>query len=255
MISIERLSFFRVTGGGVLRFAEHAPEGSGKAHAECNCTKSVRTRPTGSPVQIQQEFYVEGDGWSFRLAQRWCTFGELGGNEHAYIIFSKDFNNAQIEVVPVPGCGLTDAFFGHVYLGNCVDVSEFYNGFAPSRVVKLDEIYPHQVWTHACCFGKEAVRSFSDDGAEAGIWRERFLRAATVDRFLRSYRNGTLTPVSDLRDRLTADVTLITEVQALHDLLQPLSIVEELQQTETFRLCEEARQQVEPRKAVNDFVG
>ncbi len=69
----------------------------------------------------------------------------------------ESFDNLQIEVTGLPGIGRTDALLGHLYFGNAVDTSQFFNGHAPSRIVDLGKLGPGDVWAHQGSFGREAM--------------------------------------------------------------------------------------------------
>jgi hypothetical protein len=242
-IKVVRHSFFDVEGGGNLRFTERSP--AEDIHmGECNCTKNVHVRPSGTPASVQQEFITVDGDMSFRLSRLWMTFGEFGGDNHAYFHFHKDEPSVEIEAVPVPGYGLTECFFGHVYLGNQIDISKLMNGGWPSRIVDLSKIGPLDLWLHDCSMGREAMR-FMSESDEACMWREALGLAAEIKSFAdNKYIGDHDSSVEALRATIEADCALIGRVTALQRLLAP--IAKDLKNTETFSIGDAIRAAIEP---------
>jgi hypothetical protein len=159
-----RHSFYSVHGGSHLRWTEAAPSSAHRHHAECGCTVDAEARPTGVPIEIQQELTVAWPDclvifdemysapWvKFRRAgdiDAWVTRGwqgerPPGDDDHAYFRFHREENGVGIEVGS-PRFGLTGVLLTTLFLGNRVDVSRLRNGMLPSEVVDLSRIVPEQ---------------------------------------------------------------------------------------------------------------
>lgn len=251
MVEIERLSFFAVTGGGMLRFAEHSPLGSGKEHHECGCTQNTDARPTGKPSRVTQTFRVGDSRAHFRLSAdaSWLTFGEFGMDDHTYFIFSNGERSVKIET-SLPGYGPTDYFFAHLYYGNQIDVSKFINGHSPSNVVDLAKIDGEQLWLHGCSWGDEAVRTL-ENRREIETWSETFRLVDTIANRARGLLSDVTSPVENLRARLAADDEISGAVDRVVNLIAPF--VENPRNTELFRLGDEIFRELHPGIDWNDW--
>ncbi len=167
------------------RFTEHAPlcvEDSG--HDLCNCTRTVTDRPVGEPENVVQVITFEEIFGKYQMKLDM----EIGGttstcdqnavmftirwpraegkpprafsddkDEHAYFWFVRE-DNCQVEVTGTGDNGDVDCTLGSVLFGNRVDVSTFFNGALPSRVVDLTKISPEDVWLHYTMFGEAWAR-------------------------------------------------------------------------------------------------
>lgn len=247
LVKVERNLFFKVQGGGSLRFVEHAPASAfaEDEHHDCGCTTTVRARPAGTPSQVQQEFYIEDENASLRLIGLdgpWLTFGKFGSDdEHAYFMFNKNERSVRVEIT-LPDYGLTDCFFAHLYLGNAIDISRFMNGHSPSRIVDLSKIDAQQLWAHGCSFGSEAMRFFSD-AAEIEKWREVLHCATEIGQRVGAYNLDRSSTVEALRARLEADNEILDHAAKLKALLTPIV---DIKSTEMFRLCSEIDREIHP---------
>ena len=158
-VTVTRDNFFATTSGGHLRWAEASPTTAHQHGFECGCTQNVTARPSGSPASVRQEIRILWDGCVIALedevAEPWVTFRRAGDTEswiarkrvgtdeedddHAYIRFDGHQEAAKLEVSS-PGFGLIGCVLIDLYLGNQIDIRRLYNGFMPSRVVKLSKI-------------------------------------------------------------------------------------------------------------------
>lgn len=238
MIAVERFSFFDVQGGHHLRYVEHSPPEFHRDHAECGCTKNVSSRPSGRPSNVHQEFYVDDPAYCHQLSRRWLTFGATNG-AHAYFMFggARSISESSVKIeITMPGHGLTDCFFGSLYLGNRIDVSRFVNGHSPSEIVKLDEIAPDQLWVHDCNWGREAIRHLPDD-QEAVAWRNVFALVRKIDEQVMPLIADLESSVDALRARLEANDKLVMAAYRLKDRLS--TIIVNFRESELFHICNE----------------
>lgn len=254
-ISVMRDSFFG-TSKGTLRYAEHSPAMPCEEKQICNCTRSVAERPLGEPDQVQQTIkFEEGLGdYAFELSLGhlgpWFTFRwrgpEKGWNykaepEWAHAYFMSGPGRLNIEIT-VPGYGLTDHFFGHVFFGNRVDVSALMNGHSPSRIVDLSKVPDDQVWAHMCNWGVEAVSPFVE-GEETRRWREVKKEIDEIASAAEGYNRDLPFTVDGIRLRVMDDEPLLRRVVLARDWF--VSSLRRLKDTEMWRACDEANNRTE----------
>ena len=182
-LCVSKLMFFD-GGDRTLRFVEHAPADVHETeHDICGCTQNVAERPKGRPATVQPEIvlYARRPPFdiNFDLTSLWLTLrldqplprvegasvpmrqelrDAFHGFEvipHAYFIFSE--RKVDIEIT-LPGYGLTDCFFAHVFVGNRHDTTCLMNGHSQSRIVDLAKLAFDDVWVHECSVGDEVMR-------------------------------------------------------------------------------------------------
>lgn len=254
-LQVVRRNFFS-TPKGTLRFTEHSPEAIEHEDFECNCTKSVVLRPPGKPDQITQDIALVQEApdykLSFSLSSLWYDFRFLpeikvawsGKPEkrHAYFIF--DCNNIKNSIrieITQPGYGRIGCFFGNLYFGNKVDISTLMNGHSTSRIIKLKEIGPHQVWAHGCNFGKEAF-GFLRECAETNRWRQAQDDVSEIRTLAAPFTADLKSPVDALRQQVEVQADLVALARTTGEWLW--SIVANLKQTELFRCCDEVEKAI-----------
>lgn len=224
-IQVERFSFWPNPKGGSLRWTEHSPANSGaKEHFECGCTKNAAERPTGKPEQVQQRvLYLDPSrNVEFDLVRRHFTIRGATYSPHSYYWFGKD--GIQIEICRpagpkrIPGMyrieeDPNDVLFAHVYRGNEVDISHFFNGHSPSRLVKLDRLKPDDVWLHrgSGLGGAEAMRFLE---REKPFWSEVF----DLFKSIRRPTDATIS-VDEVRANVEADTERLFHIETLVDKL------------------------------------
>lgn len=208
-------------------------------HAICDCTRSVEDRPAGEPESVSQIIdFVETIGpYKMRLEMTIAHHGHgiaseetiadlrrddnlikfwihwprkegvpapskmihgLREDEHAYFWFLRP-DHLKVDVTGTGDHDDLDCTLGNVLFGNAVDVSTFFNGHSPSRVVDLSKIAPDDVWVHHCTIGDEAQAKL-EDGREAACWRE-FKRHADLIRSLIAPINAIDVGVDEVRER------------------------------------------------------
>ncbi len=236
-VTVIRNHYYR-TPKGTLLYAEHSPVSIRHGKQICNCTKSVAERPSGQPNEIQQDIRVEQDLGTHRidlhfrgLDSPWFTFRK--DDWHAYFISGN--RGLSIEIM-LPGYGLTDCFFGHVYFGNKVDTNQLMNGHSPSRIVDLSVITPDQVWAHECNWGREAVAIFRES-SETEKWREVKGKLDVIGIAAGAYNRDLESSVYGLRSRIETDEAFLVGVTSIRDWF--VSVLLDLKTTEMFRACNE----------------
>ncbi len=228
MITVRRNLFFYKPNEGYLRFTENSPFKEECDHQVCNCTKAVAERPSGEPEQKQQYVsYIHKDknyDYEVDLASP-CKFtlrwpGESWDKDHkdtchnhAYYWFKSDNNGLQIEIAK-DGYGYAGCFFGHLYLGNAVDTSRFFNGHSDSRIVDLTEIGPDELWMHECGCGKEAT-CFFQECAESAEWQMVYEIHKRISQEVRTYAEDFVSSVERIREKVEKDVRMIEAAQYL----------------------------------------
>jgi len=228
MIEITRNLYFH-SPEGYLRYAERSPAKEECDHQICNCTKSVAKKPAGEPSQKQQyiEFIEKDKDYTYEvgLAGTGCNFtlrwpGEVWDKDHkwcsknhAYYWFN-DNKMIQIEIIK-EGYGGTDCFFSHLYLGNEVDTSRFYNGHSKSKIVDLSKIKPKELWTHYCGMGQEAMRSLSEEVGETAEWRAVYGLQERIAATARTYSEDFVSSVEKVREGVEANAKMLDDVQTL----------------------------------------
>lgn len=255
-VRVERHSFHKAPLGGHHRFSEYSPEAPPRRPFECNCTKTVTSRPSAPAHQVQQIISLEGEHQKYQVDIRfdsrregpWITFRWPGPKDgwvdraepdrtHAYFIMDVNGkkNSLSVEIV-LPGYGRTDCFFGHLYFGNQVDVSTLMNGHAPSNIIDLSKIRPNQVWAHECRSGKEAM-TFLREGGETEGWRTLKLTATDQLHAMRPYQEDLHSSVDEIREGVQANEKILTAADIMKVWLA--HIVTNLKDTELFRSADE----------------
>lgn len=188
-IKVSRTSFFQSPTGGTLAYSEHSPEQPEEhEHQVCNCTKVVNTRPEGEPYQtrldIEAHTQTQGLNAEFNLTNlcftlRWGEANERGyQDDHSRFGFHPEQHSAQIEICipgydPIPGYKKPlNYFITNLYLGNQIDISHFFNGHSPSRIVDLSRLQPNTLWVHKNFFPERMAILPNTD--EASSWRKCF---------------------------------------------------------------------------------
>jgi hypothetical protein len=223
-LTIERHSFFQDPCAGTLRFSEVAPPPAVAEceHQVCNCTKHVLTRPAGEPHEVhtaaifveqmgkyQVKLQLRGERVDFSL--HWprerpvVDMFDNGRQDHAYFWWGCSGSGCQVEITGTGENLPVNCSFGHVYFGNQVNISEFFNGHSPSRVVKLDQIKPEQVWVHHGGVGEEFLSFFPPEHPETAQW---WVLQAQVHalRMLGQQLDAT-TPVAEIREQMLSKLT------------------------------------------------
>ena len=264
-IEVIRTSWFRRP-SKTLAYEEHSPGRTCEAHAICGCTDMVTERPEGEPdsevLQVQVKGVHRGLEAQASVSDRtlWSTFrwdqrpedeairvdkseSERGRKAHAYFLFSP--GRVGLEIYQ-PGYGRVDYFFGHIFLGNEVDISKLYNGHSPSKVVDLSKLSADALWVHDCSWGREAMRAFSDS-PEAQNWR---LWSRTAQDILAQTQHS-LTQHSPTEDVHVIRAAL--EASGVEKLVAGLqehlaALLGDFRQTEVFRLCDEIAEEIKPRR-------
>lgn len=245
MIKVKRNLYFLPKGKGYLRYSESSPEDKECEHQVCNCTKAVTERPDGEPQQKQQYIeFIRDDKFEVRLSADGCNFTlrwpgntwsawdkehKWPSNNHAYFWFKKNYG-LYIEITK-EGYNETNCFFGHMYFGNKVDISSFFNGHSPSRVVDLEKVGPEELWMHYCSFGGEKVISLREC-EETTRWREVFATQAEIAKIARTYEEDYVSSVEDIRKRVSKETEMLDMVNHLCGWFD--SVVENLDKTEMF---------------------
>jgi len=223
-----RRNLFFDTSKGTLRFSENSPEVKECEHQVCNCTKAVTERPEGEPNQKQQyvtfkdkdEYYnfeviLDGEGCKFTLRWDGVTWDEdhkWKSNNHAYYWFN---NNGMIQIeITKKGYGNTGCFFGHMYLGNKIDISRLFNGHSKSKIVKLEEIAPDEIWMHDCMFGGEVMISLPSCD-ESRMWRQVYEVQKRISEAARTYSDDFVSDVEKIREWAEGDDLMLMDVKYL----------------------------------------
>lgn len=245
MVEVTRNLFF-YTKNGTLRYSENSPAKEECDHQVCNCTKAVKDRPEGEPNQKQQyiEFHKKDKDYNYEvgLAGAGCHFtlrwpGEVWDKEHkwssknhAYYWFNSS-DSIQVEIIK-EGYGRTNCFFAHLYLGNEVDTSKFFNGHSPSRIVDLAKLKPDEVWAHQCGFGSEAQISMRecDENVE---WRGIYAIQKKIQEAARTYDQDFESDVQTIKEAVEKNETMLQDVEKLCHWFR--IVTKHLDQTELFR--------------------
>lgn len=238
-LTIERVSFFQAPKGRSLRLREHAgaPPPEHNRH-DCNCTKTVTTRPEGKPHQVSQTVVYRSQrdvgalevklGESFRHSGGLCwtfTWGEstdpghgTGHQPHAYFWATGLEHEAMIEVVnrvrPWKDFGNRDAgesIGARLFMGREIDTSEFFNGHSPSQVVDLADIGEREVWMHYR-IGHESMKRVAE-GPEADRWREVFDTTSWIAKRVERYWSLTCPPADSVHALVATDELLASRVE------------------------------------------
>lgn len=245
MIKVKRNLYFLTKENGYLRYSESSPEEKECEHHVCNCTKAVSEKPDGEPKQNQQyiEFFkdnkfkvgLSADGCQFTLrlpGNTWLAWGKEGkstSSNHAYFWFKKNYA-LYIEITK-EGYNETNCFFGHMYFGNKVDISSFFNGHSPSRIVNLEKVGSEELWMHYCSFGSEKVISLREC-EETTLWREMFVTQEKITKIARTYEEDYISSVEDIRQTVSKEVEMLDMVNDLCDWFD--IVVKNIDKTEMF---------------------
>ena len=231
---------------GYLRYSENSPVKEECDHQICNCTKAVVDRPVGEPHQKQQyiefiekdkdyiyEVGLAGTGCNFTLRwpgevwdedHKWCS------KNHAYYWFNSN-GMIQIEIIK-EGYGDTNCFFSHVFRGNVVDTSTFFNGHSNSRIVDLTKLRDDEIWAHYCGFGSEAQCSFRkcDETAE---WQKIYEIQEEIADVARTFDQDFESSVDKIRADVEGSVQMLADAQYLCRWFS--WVTKNLEKTEMFR--------------------
>ena len=204
-LSVRRYSFFNGKTQN-LRFTEHAPPKDECDHPICNCTCNVAVRPAGEPHQVTQSIIFTKDtpykATEFDLSTGWLTFRwdispedkkkcvskwrREDEDERAYFMFNHKQRSVKVQM-PVYGYPPGDHIFPHLYMGDQIDISNFYNGHSPSTVVDLSKLSTEDIWLHDSNFGTEAMMIFDDNG-EALAWRQTLIKMERLAQLMSPYQ-------------------------------------------------------------------
>jgi hypothetical protein len=245
MIEVRRNLFFQ-SPKGYLRYSENSPTKEECDHQVCNCTKAVKDRPAGESNQQQQYIeIVEKDKdytYEVGLAGIGCLFtlrwpGEVWDKEHkwcsknhAYYWFNSN-GMIQIEIIK-EGYGNTDCFFAHVFRGNAVDTSKFFNGHSNSRIVDLTKLKSDEIWSHYCGMGEEVQCSFRECD-ETEQWRRVYAIQKKIAEKARTYDSDFASSVESIRADVESDRRMLVDTQELCDWFS--WVTKNLEKTEMFR--------------------
>ena len=268
-LQVTRYSFFKGD-TQTLRFAEHAPPKDECNHPICNCTRHVAERPAGEPHQVTQSIILTKDApykkTEFDLSTGWLTFRwDLSPEDekkcvstwrrededhHAYFMFNHKQRSVRIEIA-VPGYPPGDYIFPHLYMGNQIDISTFFNGHSPSTVVDLSKLSTEDVWIHENGFGTEAILIY-DDNDEARDWRQTLAKMERLAQLMSPYQIQNYPLTGKTLTWSVEDVLL--EVQENHEIAKVAdsiieycsSLVSIFKTTDLFRLQQKIDQKVHP---------
>jgi hypothetical protein len=250
-ISIERTSYFHPEKGPHLAWKESSPPHKHSEKHLCNCTKQVTERPEGTPDQVVQHVLILGDQGQFKtevdlttlhFTFRWDESLDVDCRKHAYFWFSTKENRLQIEVT-VPKYGRVDCFFGHLYLGRNINVSQLYNGHSPSEVIDFREFKEDQLWAHHCDWGCESVLFFDDASPETVKWKSLFRRIEVLRERTQKYREDLTSPVKLIHSALEEDSATLSHVASIRSDL--VATINNLTATQLFSVCAAANAQAE----------
>jgi hypothetical protein len=249
MVEVRRNLFFSGVKQGYLRYSEISPPKEECDHQVCNCTKAVQDRPAGEPEQQNQhiQFVEKGKDYTYEvnLVSTGCQFvlrwpGVVWDKEHkwfsknhAYYWFNSNGvdNMIQIEIIK-EGYGKTNCFFAHVYLGDIIDTSRFFNGHSNSRIVDLTKLKSDEVWAHQCGFGSEAQCSFRECH-ETQEWRRIYAIQQKIAATARTYTEDFVSSVEKVRLGIESESHMIDDVRHLCRWFSWVTI--NLEKTEMFR--------------------
>jgi hypothetical protein len=249
MLIVNRNSFFRGP-KGTLIFSESWPPQPRHEHQICNCTREVCERPVGTPNQVKQAVTLSGEEglpWDFNLGSGWLTFrwgepdekGHRPHDPHAYFMFVD--KRVRLELCePHTLEDIRDhVFFGNLYWGNRIDISQMMNGHSPSKVVDLSSIGPDDFWTHECNWGKEAFSLVQ--GPEIAMWRDLIEQATRIRVEVSPFTHNRNSSVEDIYHKVEGQpfLQLADEIRRT---LQPLVL--DFKTTEIFRVCKELQARV-----------
>jgi hypothetical protein len=238
-VVVERYSFFQRPGGGLARWTETSPIEAHIHHFECGCTTNAKTRPLGEPKSVQQTVTVSAGDAALSLGTGWLTFKKAGWEDHKYFMFNPSERSMKIEIM-LPGYGLVDCFFAHLYYGSSVDTSMLMNGHSPTRLDLSDVAGKH--WLHACCLGKEVKRHLSSP-AETALLDAAYGLHERIQLTSARYVADLSSPVDVLREHVEADPALLADFLALRDLLGPIAA--DIRSTEIFKLTSDLDREVD----------
>lgn len=242
-VTVERHSFFKSPEGDHLRYTERSPQCPEEDHQICNCTKNVKDRPLGEPESVSQDIILtdtlENMTVEYSLKKQEFTFRWEGPipRSHAYFWFNDDrcpSRRLYVEVT-VPGYGLVDHFFGHIFFGNDIDTSKLLNGHSPSKLIDLTSIKSDQVWAHVCHWGAEAIEMFTEENETYVLWQ---IKSALdgIKKATDSYLLDKAILVDELRLRVEQEVGVILQTHTI--VLELKSIIDNLKSTELYRCCD-----------------
>ena len=227
---VSRYEYYRPSGGN-LTYEESYPPCEEKEGPLCGCTHKVIARPEGVPTGTAQYVRVNCAVGEMRLdvelSQMDFIFHWGNTQDHAFFFFRKD--SVRIEIT-LPGHGYVDCFFGKLYMGNDVDISRLMNGHSPSKIIKLNEIGPNQLWMHDCSWGREAMEILLNT-PETQRWRDVFYTIRELRINSTHYMDQSV-PVKDHHDRLLQDSSIMADVRNVTLFLK--DFIEQIKGTEIF---------------------
>lgn len=236
MLMVERHSFY--TGENKkIRYSEYWPSKQHEDRNICGCTREVSKRPNGNPDQITQDVTIYGDGWDFKLFTPWLTFRkEKQQDPHAYFIFWKKDKSLKVEVVEPYTMADFDnkVFIGDMFLGNEINIGDFFNGHSPSKIVNLSEINPNDLWTH-CCSGEEAYSIINNCPDEIDLWRDVIEKGYLLRKSVGPYLNEHNLSVENIY-YLVEQQQFSKLAEEIKTKLEPYSTLKAIKQTEFFRM-------------------
>jgi hypothetical protein len=118
-----------------------------------------------------------------------------------------------------------------MYFGNKIDISHMFNGHSPSRIVKLEDISPDDVWLHYS-IGGEAMDFFSPS-EEAKMWKGIYKEGLRVMEITDPYIDDQERTVSEIRSSVVTNLELLGLVDSLKRKL--VGVLDNLQETELYR--------------------
>ena len=243
MVKVRRNLFFFELKQGYLRYSESSPEEKECDHQVCNCTKAVSVRPDGEPQQKQQYIEFIKDQYTVTLYGTGCHFTKImpgkhysswdkdnkwPSNNHAYFWFGENKINIEITKTDFNEVG---CFFGHMYLGNKIDISRFFNGHSPSRIVDLSKIGSNELWMHYNGFSSEKMISLPEC-EETTRWHEVFTLQKEIAEKARTYEADYDSLVVDIRKRVENETEMLEKVETLCEWFD--NVLTNLDKTEMF---------------------
>lgn len=245
MIEVRRNLFFQ-SPKGYLRYSENSPTKEECDHQVCNCTKAVKDRPDGEPNQKQQyieiiekdkdytyEVGLAGTGCCFTLrwpGEVWDKEHKWRSKNHAYYWFNSN-GIIQIEIIK-EGYGNVDCFLAHVFRGNVVDTSKFFNGHSNSQIVDLTKLKSDEIWAHQCGFAGEAQCSFRECN-ETQEWRKIYEIQEEIAEAARTFDQDFASSVEKIRVGVKGSSQMLTDAQYLCRWFS--WVTKNLEKTEMFR--------------------
>lgn len=170
----------------------------------------------GKPSSQQNRISLVEKGSEFSFfPYPWLAFDNWAAAPHLYFCFHS--NGVVLESISKEFGEKRDPedepIFVGVYLGKDVDISRFFNGHSPSKVVHLDSISPDQVWMHS----NHRTESFAllESEEEVENWKRVIRLGKIVCDEVTPYRDDFTTPVFVLKEQLEANEKLLSSYRNL----------------------------------------